>query len=461
MRVLGLLVGLASVALTCLGEEGPSEASLRRAFEAQFPKSEASAAALELERLAALLGVELAPKVEPPPVAESPREEREEHEDQAPDAEGDETVAVEVEERPTVPVLRVEDNRARPSVEAAAANQAVQSALRVFLEGELRRTEERVGVPPRAVERFLADHEAELTTIVSVLLSEQSLQWEMDVTRKEEPLTPNLLGQIQLQRLLVTRALLEMRRMEPLAADQTLAASWRLNEALSARPELISHLIVVAVAKYQAGAVRKLVEPAAGWADRFRSREFFLRFMAVFENTFLRLPITEGLTAEEEAAGRALGAMADELQSQDLCSWTSKGMQQGWERVLDDQFAADDPGRGWVETLALNLTDVLARWHRYLIDAELTSLVSDARAERAASRDGAWPAKLLTLGAGICPPESWAYRPSAKGTVTLAFVGALAEDESPGIRLPLTFTAGVPAAAPRRTTPAKKRVVNR
>lgn len=455
MTVLALLAGLAQAPLTCLGEDLPSAASLRSAFEAQFPKSEASAAALELERLGALVGVELAPKVQLPPAAKSSGEE-----DQAREAEGEKTVAD--DERPAVPVLKAQENRARPSAEAAAAYQAVVGALGGFLDRELKRTEERVGAPPPAVERFLADHEAELAAIESVLLRERSLQWEMDVSRKTDAPLPNLLGQVRLQRLLVARALLEMGRTEADAAEQTLEASWRLNEALSARPELISQLIVVAVAKYHAGAVRKLDAPAAGWADRLRSQKLFLGYLAAIQNEFWWVSNTDDLTGEEGAWGRALRAMAEELQARDLCSWTPKGLQQAWERAVNDQYATGDPARTLVDILVPNLTSSFALWRRYLVDAELTSLVLDARAERAASRERVWPGKLFTLGAGICPQERWTYQPSAKGTATLAFLGSLAEEESPGIRLPLTFTAGVPVAAPRRTTPsAKKRVVNR
>lgn len=106
-----------------------------------------------------------------------------------------------------------------------------------------------------------------------------------------------------------------------------------------------------------------------------------------------------------------------------------------------------------------DLTNAFGRWGRYLVDAELTALVLDARAERAASREKTWPGKLFTLGAGICQ-ESWTYRATAKGTATLAFQGSHAKDAAPPTRhLPLTFTAGVPEPAPKRSrTPgAKKR----
>lgn len=446
MTVLALLAGLVQIPATCLGEDLPSGASSRSEFEAQFPKAEATAAALELERLAALLGIELAPRLEPRPSAEAPRE-GEETEDQA--ANGEEAAA-DVETTPA-PVLEVQENRARPSAEAAAALQAVQFGG--FLDRELKSTQEKIGAPPRAVERFLADHEGELEAIESLLLREGSLQWGMDVTPKADTHLPNVLGHLRLQRLLVARALLEMRQGETDAADRTLEASWRLNEVLSGRPELITHLIVVAVAKYQVGALRKLVAPAAGWADRLRSQRLLLGYLAAFQNEFWFVWDADDLTGEEGAWGRTLRGMAEELQARDPCSWTPKMLEQAWERAFDAQYATDDPDRGWLGTIALNLTNIIARWGRYLVDAELTGLVLDARTERAASREKAWPGKLFKLGAGICQ-ESWTYRASVKGTVTIAFQGSpLGEGATPGLTLPLTFTAGVPAPTPRRSRP--------
>lgn len=459
IAVLALLAALVQAPVTCLGENLPSPASFRKEFEAQFPKAKASAAALELERLAALLGIELAPKLEPRPPAEAPRE-GEETEDQAQGANGEEATA-DVETTPA-PVLEVQENRARPSAKAAAALQAVQAALGSFLDRELKSPQEQVGATPRAVERFLTDHEGELEAIESLLLREGSLQWGMDVTPKADTHLPNVLGHLRLQRLLVARALLEMRRGETDAANQTLEASWQLNEALSSRPELIPHLIVVAVAKYQAGALRKLVAPAAGWADRLRSQKLLLGYLAAFQNEFWFVWEADDLTGEEGAWGRTLRGMAEELQARDPCSWTPKMLEQAWERAFDAQYATDDLDRGWLGTIALNLTSIIARWGRYLVDAELTSLVLDARTERAASREKAWPGKLFTLGAGICP-RSWTYRPSPKGTATLAFQGSLAEDAAPPARhLPLTFTAGVPAPTPRKTrTPRARKQVGK
>ena len=97
-----------------------------------------------------------------------------------------------------------------------------------------------------------------------------------------------------------------------------------------------------------------------------------------------------------------------------------------------------------------NSLDSLNRWHRHLLDAELTALVLEARGEKAASRDGAWPARLENLESSVCPGSFWGYQRSSSGDVTLAFEGrAPAVDR--GLILPLTFRSAPPPAAPHRS----------
>jgi CubicO group peptidase (beta-lactamase class C family) len=89
---------------------------------------------------------------------------------------------------------------------------------------------------------------------------------------------------------------------------------------------------------------------------------------------------------------------------------------------------------------------------------QLTALVLDARAERAASRRRAWPARLNGIGAGVCPGEVWSYRPSEDGTAAFAFEGRIGETSAP-LRLPLRFTAGSPSAPTPRPEPLDLYVV--
>ena len=252
-------LSLAVVAGSQVLASEPSAATLRSAFEAQFPKSEASAAALELERLAAPLGIELAPKDEAAPRPP-------------------EVTPTNASEGAPAPVIDARERR-RPSAEETAAYQRVGQAAFDFLDRELKKSAEKIGAPSRELERYLEEHQDAMVSIESVLLRDADVHWEMDVSRGFESPLPNLLGILRLQRLIVARALLEARRGEAEGALQTIEASWRFNQTVSSRPEVICQLIVVAVAKLEVGALRKLDTHAYGWADRFRDEKLFSAYL--------------------------------------------------------------------------------------------------------------------------------------------------------------------------------------
>ena len=242
----------------------PEASALRSAFEAQFPKTEASAAALELERLAALLGIELAPRDE---TSRRPPE----------------PTPTSANEVAPPPVIDVEERR-RPSADESAGYQRIAEAAFGFLDRELTNPVEGIGAPSRELERYLGGAHGRDVIDRSVLLRDTDVQWEMDVTGVGASPLPNLLGHVRLQRLMVARALLEARRGDAERALQTIEASWRLNQSISSRPELISQLIAVAVARLEVGALRKLDTPAYGWADRLRDGRLFSSFLAAFQN---------------------------------------------------------------------------------------------------------------------------------------------------------------------------------
>jgi hypothetical protein len=433
---LALFFGFALVA-SLPASNRPASAPFRSAFEAQFPKTEASAAALEIERLAAVIGLDLSPMTSTDSSANEPTPTPAKTDEPAPFA------------------LEVEKERARPSAEARTSVQRISGTMAQFLDRELKTPEERIGAPPPPLERFFTDHEDDIAALESALVRESDIRWEMDVTAGESAPIPNLGGILRLQRFLAVRALIEARRGDTDAALHTLEGAWRLNEVVSARPELISQLIAVAAAKIHAGVLRKLDSPAWGWADRLRSGDLFMTFLAAFQNQAWFSPDARDLTGEAGTFGRILRQVAGEFEERDLCSWTPEKLRETWTRAVRDQSRE---GSSAADIAVPNLIESLARWRRYQVDAELTALVLDARAERAASRRRTWPAKLHGIGAGVCPDGPWSYKTSGNGTATFAYEGRIAESPSVALKLPLTFTAGTPTApSPREPKPGRKR----
>jgi proline iminopeptidase len=405
-------------------QDHPEPASFRSAFEAQFPKTKTSAAALEIERLATALGIQMAPFESPEATADERNSE---------------------EKNPPTPfVLKPRKERPGPSPELERS--LLSAGISEFLNRELGIPDDRIGPPPPQLERFLADNESGIAAIESLLLREPEIHWEVDVTNYPNGPLPSLTGLMRLQRVLAARALAKARGGETDAALRTLDAGWRLNEVLSSRPELISQLIVVAAAKIHVGVLRKLDSPAYGWADHLRSRRFFSAYLTAFQSEVWADRDVQDLTGRAGTYGRILRQVAEELSDRDICSWTADSLKGTWARAIRDQSREEVP----VATITMpNLIESVNRWRRLLVDAELTALVLDARAERAASRRHDWPGKLNGIGSGVCPREVWSYRPSEGGSATFAFEGRIAEISAPGFRLPLRFTAGIARAAPR------------
>jgi hypothetical protein len=236
--ILVLGAGLA-LCVDLRASDQPAPASFRSAFEAQFPKTETSAAALEIERLATALVIQMAPFESP----EAPADER---------SSGEKNVPVPF-------VLKPRKERPGPSPEQERS--FFSAGASEFLNRELGVPDDRIGPPPPQLERFLADNESAVAAIESLLLREPEIRWEIDVTNYPNGPLPNLTGFMRLQRLLAARALVKGRAGETEAALRTIDAAWRLNEVLSSRPELISQLIVVAAAKIHVGVLRKLDSP--------------------------------------------------------------------------------------------------------------------------------------------------------------------------------------------------------
>jgi len=210
--------------------------------------------------------------------------------------------------------------------------------------------------------------------------------------------------------------------------------------------------VVLNEARLAVGVVRKVDAPALDWLDRLRGRGFFEAFLAAFQNDSWPFARDPDLTQTVEGMARINRRFVEGLAARDPCAWTQEGLAQSWKVAV-----SGEPGE--IEILASiaseNSLDTLVRWHRFLVDAELTALVVESRGEKAASRDGAWPARLMNLGSFVCPGGSWSYRKALSGGVAVAFEGD-APEVGRGLVLPLVFRS---AAAPTPTATVRPAVL--
>jgi hypothetical protein len=397
----------------------PPVATTWKAYEAAYPKKSVSAAALELESLAARLGIDLAPQGPAVPDPDDPDK---------------------------VVTLRPDDGRDRPDPELERRMHSPISAVGHWAEEELAEPSARVGKPSDAVTRFFEENAARLDAIAAVASGTRPVDWELDVALRGEAPLPNLLGLTRLQRLLAARALLQVRAGEDDAALVTIEGMWRLAESLADQPYLISQLTAMRQARLVVGLLRKVSVPAFGWESRLRQRAFYEAFLAAFQNDPWPTAADPELAPTVETITRIYRRFADSLADRSACDWTKESLTHAWEVAASAEKSPDD----MIAAIAWDsIVDMIPRSQRLLLESELTGLVLQALAEKAASRDGEWPEHLPNLESSVCPGRFYSYRRDAG--VTISFGSPLpGADEARGLVLPATFR-GLPPPTPTPT----------
>lgn len=418
-RVLAALLSVSLTASTTFAGDWtpPPVATTWKAYEAAYPKKSVSAAAIEIEGLAAKLGIDAAPQGNAVP---------------------------DPDDREKVVTLRPDDGRERPDRKLEKRMSSTISAIGQWAEKELAEPAARVGKPGESVTRFFDENAATLDAVAAVLSGTRPVEWDLDVALRAEAPVPNLLGLTNLQRLLAARALLQIRAGESDSALVTIEGMWRLSASLAEQPYLISQLIATRQARLIAGVLRKVDAPAFGWEQRLRQRSFYEAFLAAVQNDPWPMAADPESAPSVETVTRVYRRFADGLVEMSACDWTKEKLTHAFDVAASAETASAD-------VLALvawdSIADMIPRTQRLLLDSELTALVLQARVEKAASREGEWPAQLPDLESSVCPGRFYTYRRGEDG-VTIGFAGPLPADERTGLFLPATFRGAPP---PTRT----------
>ncbi len=208
--VVAVLVSvIGSVAVASVDERAPQRAWAAglgsvESLPVRFPKRDASEAATKLIDLAIPLGIDFTPRSGPNPSPSTP------------------------------PVLKEFGTWLKTEQESADRNLSE--------------------VPPD-VDSFLGTRVGPLDAVRDHLLRGGEVVWPVDVEANATQPFPNLLAHMHLSRILVVRGLAT--RSWP-----DLEAAWRLSRSLQERPELISQLIALAIARNVNAAAWKLPAPA-------------------------------------------------------------------------------------------------------------------------------------------------------------------------------------------------------
>lgn len=148
-----------------------------------------------------------------------------------------------------------------------------------YLRAQLARPEATIDPAPA----FLEQNRAGIDAVRTHLLSAGPLEWELDLGRGLGGPMPSYRSQMQLGRLLTANALDRARRGDPGAWDD-LRAEWELSRNLWQRPEMISSMIGLTLARHIAAAARKMPAPAPAWFDEVRTFDYRKAMLASLQS---------------------------------------------------------------------------------------------------------------------------------------------------------------------------------
>lgn len=322
-------------------------------------------------------------------------------------------------------------------------------------------TKERAGLdaPPPDVAQFSEETRTRLDDIESTLTASPAPVWPLELSLEEsESARLNFIGHMRLQRILMARALAAAQAGRDDVAARSLEASWNLNESLRSRPETTSLIIAMAVARLEAGVLRKMNVEDRLWSPRVAGMDF-------------RPALLEALVLDSRVSRSKMGWRS---------AWTSGKGSPWYQRARDfiagpmnrvamveystlmreelvhlrgapllDQFPLAstprvlDPAHIISAISMPNIQNSFLRAARLFVDAELTGKIIEAM--RLRRENGMrWPASIPGIGTSRFPGASWRYEVSPDGRrMSIAFSRELTSPYGQGglKPLPLRFAS--------------------
>jgi hypothetical protein len=321
-----------------------------------------------------------------------------------------------------------------------ADNAEVFGSVSEYVESELRKVDLPISPPPPSVSGFFEAHRSGVDRMIEFLVESEPPRWRMDETAGPESPLPNVSGLIRLQRVLAAEALMRAQRGDGSGADEVMRASWNLSASLRDRPELISQLIAISIARIQAGLARRIrLLPAEKWKARFQEHDYrasLLRALTVQASGRLA-----GLPYDRSTFSRATRADLMNMERRFLVACRDSPVTA--QSVAVEQAASKEPNRFSIGeilgSIAIpNLADSWNRVNRLVVDLELTTRALEARAQR--SYLGHWPKEIPGLEKSRFLGAQWVYSVSDAGRMSISFSVKPDWRHLQGLILPLEFS---------------------
>ena len=343
------------------------------------------------------------------------------------------------------------------------AYRAVEESLNQFIDDQMAIAAGPLQPFPPEIENYLKAVRPALNAIQAHILASAEPRWEIDIERMsdENYPFPSLVNTRNTQKLLLISAIDYYQHDQHDKMVAALEASWRLNEAVSQRPDLISQVSASAVSEYQAGLLRHLEGVPSSWQARLAQQaeqqsvikglrfDVWLQYESLQKSLAL---VATSASGASSASGRRLSkSLAYWFSPVHYFNLTNIDTAQTAHRTLDQLSMLNPCSTAQADAEALLAKETTAQWNKALapvpavlarrwkvagdrtLALELTQKVLQAKQQAQAT--GQWPESLPDTASITCPKEHWIYQRKDDNTITISLSTQLV----PAPSLPLSY----------------------
>lgn len=283
---------------------------------------------------------------------------------------------------------------------------------------------------PADLAAYLGTYQDRINGAQQQILDGDRPHWQMDLASMFDPSypSPGLFNVLYLQKLILLSAIDYQHQGQTESMLSAMEASWKLNQAIAQRPDLVSQLLSSIVLAQQASLLRHLegipAHQQPHWQARLASHspqqailtglqfESWLKYKTLQSSWVARNGIySSTFKLRTLRATSTTQTALDWLATTDVCSLSQVAVERTLEKLQVDRggpeaaFSSAAIARRWKSAgdraLALELS-----WH--------VLAVKQRRLEQ-----GTWPAQLPNLTSQTCPEERWVYK-RTEDTITLS-----------------------------------------
>ena len=300
----------------------------------------------------------------------------------------------------------------------------------------LRKPSDEIDEAPAELQRYLQNHRADLDELYSLIQQSDVPRWETDLSQLVGAPLPQLFYHRQLQGLIALDILEKTRTGENESALRALESSWRINQFLQDRPELLSQMVGISILKLQVEAMRKMKGVPVEWWRRLDVQTWQQSFLRAMEldavvtsryvtdsnhplpspawfNPLVNSPLGKPL---RRLAGIEILELSGEIFSlikrSNLCSLSP-----------DTMLKEEEGSRSrWNLGTHYGYTNYLrARWlsMETLAGAELSRKILQVKAARDSAKDREWALQLAPMKSSLCPEAEWVHDVGHDGRIQI------------------------------------------